>query len=109
MGATGADVSALMREALRLGLNVDLWMSRWRNKYPAEGVDGVLVKVPDGSGVTLNGRRPHASQAYVLREAIKALDVEPSEPDWEYYPELDSWTRPLVAPPTDQISPSVSG
>ncbi|NMF28885.1 hypothetical protein [Cellulosimicrobium aquatile] len=92
------DVSAVMREALRLGLNVDLWMSRWRNKYPAEAVDGVLVKVPAGTGVTLNGRRPHAAQAYVLREAIKAIDVEPAEPEWEYYAELDSWTRPIVAP-----------
>jgi hypothetical protein len=96
--ATPDDVSALIIEAQRLGIKVELWMSKWRNKYPAEAVDGVLVKVPAGSGVTLNGRRPPATQAYVLREAIKALDIEPSEPDWEYYPELHSWTKPIVAP-----------
>ena len=98
MGATGEDVSALMREALRLGLNVDLWMSRWRNKYPAEAIDGVLVKVPAGTGVTLNGRRPHAAQAHVLREAIKAVGGGPAVPGWGYFPELASWLRPIGAP-----------
>ncbi|MFH6687316.1 hypothetical protein QVL82_00555 [Cellulosimicrobium funkei] len=95
---TPDDVSALIIEAQRLGMKVELWMSKWRNKYPAEAVDGVLVKVPAGPGVTLNCRRPPATQTFVLRETIKAIDVVPSEPDWEYYPELESWTRPLVAP-----------
>lgn len=95
---TPDDVSALIIEAQRAGMKVELWMSRWRNKYPAEAVDGVLVKVPAGSGVTLNGRRPPATQAYVLREAIKALDLEPTEPEWEQYEEVDSWIRPIVAP-----------
>lgn len=96
--STEKDVDALVVEAQRLGIRVDLMMTRWRTKYPAAAVDGVLCRVPAGLQLTLNGRSSVDAQAHVLWEAIKAVDVEPAVPEWEYFPELDSWLRPLVGP-----------
>ncbi|ARU53456.1 hypothetical protein CBR64_20495 [Cellulosimicrobium cellulans] len=93
-----SQVDVLVVEAQRLGIVVDMKLTRWRTKYPPASVDGVLARVPAGLKLTLNGRSSHAAQAHALRVAIKAVDVEPAAPDWEYFPELDSWLRPIVAP-----------
>lgn len=95
---TADDVNALVAEAQWLGIVIDGMLSRWRTKYPAVAVDGVLARVPAGLQLTLNGRSSPSAQAHVLREAIKAVGVRPSAPDWEYFPPLDSWLRPIVAP-----------
>lgn len=95
---TTEDVNAGVREATRLGIKVDMFVSKWRNRFPKFAIDGVLSRDSQGLSLSLNGDAPVAAQAWVLRQAIKELDREPGGPGWDPGSAPDSWIRPLVAP-----------
>lgn len=95
---TSEHVDAGVREAIRLGIQVDMYVSKWRTKFPKVAIDGVLSRGPEGLSLSLNGSAPVTAQAWVLREAIKELDRAPGGPGWAPGSAPDSWVRPLVAP-----------